>query len=493
MFTTTSTTLALAATLFGSSAIAAATYKQISDYKYPSFFDGFDYFNGDDPTGGFIFYQDRVAAKEQALTGWVYYEGSKDNNAWIGVDSKGDASSGRNSIRLISKEKYQVGTLTVIDVRHIPTGPALWPAVWYLAPPEDAEWPYGGEMDIMEWVNNNTENHMTLHTGPGCVVDQTPSKYAGELINEDCSYGENGILGSNGCSIPAPEKYAPNGRTLATAGPEFNKQGGGIYVHEWTSDSISVWLFPHDAIPADLKAGNPNPSSWKQKPLARFSGAGCDFTTAFKPQQLIINIDVCGTWAGNAYPGGVEACNAFAAENSKAFEDAFFEFASIKMYSSNSGADPRPSKREAHGGEHSGDAATATYTVESTSTTTLTTTRTMTLAPEVYSLQVSYDNSRHSYPTGTVGAMNGTAPGNGSRNSTRFGGQNNFHASGRLPHRPSATPSIPTSGASGAADIGRWLSGAVVLVVIAALLCLPGVAMLALFEWRHNGRYMKKN
>lgn len=314
-----------------------SAYKQIAEFKHPSFFDGFTVYNNTDPTAGSVTYVNEQTAKATELLGWVYYEDDQATNAYVGVDHHSKIAM-RPSVRLTSKQKLGPGSLTVIDVRHAPTGPSLWPAVWMLAPPEEGEWPNAGEIDIMEWVNDVTFNAMTLHTGPGCTVDRDPSAYLGTLGEADCNTGDD-FPGNIGCSIKAPEKYTFDGESMATAGPEFNKQGGGVYVHEWTEDSISMWLFPRHKLPADLRAGKPNPKTWMQKPLARFSGKGCDFTTAFKPQQLIINISLCGQWAGKVFgKGGDDAwaqCNAFVENNPQAFEEAFFDLASVRMYSTN--------------------------------------------------------------------------------------------------------------------------------------------------------------
>jgi hypothetical protein len=234
-------------------------------------------------------------AKAKELVGWVWYEDQKASNAYVGLDHQGIASH-RDSVRLVSKQTFGPGTLTVIDVRHVPTGKGLWPAVWFLAPSSEGEWPGAGEIDIMEWVNDITTNAMTLHSGSGCTVERDPSAYLGTLGETDCNAGSQNGPGTIGCSITAPKNYSVNGKSMATTGPEFNKQGGGVYVHEWTDESMAVWLFPRHGLPADLRSGKPNPQSWTQKPLAKFSGSGCDFTTAFKPQQLVINIDLCGQW-----------------------------------------------------------------------------------------------------------------------------------------------------------------------------------------------------
>lgn len=310
---------------------APSAYKQVAEFSHPNFFDGFTLFDQGDPTDGSITYVDSEVAKAKELIGWVWYEDKNAFNAYVGLDHQGIATH-RESVRLMSKQKFKPGTLTVIDVRHIPTGPALWPAVWYLAPSSEGEWPGAGEIDMMEWVNDLTYNSMTLHTGPGCTVERDPSAYLGTLGETDCNAGSSTEPGTTGCSIKAPTNYTVNGQSMATAGPAFNEQGGGVYVHEWTAKGMSVWLFPRNGLPSDLSAGKPNPDTWTQKPLAKFFGTGCDFTTAFKPQQLVVNIDLCGQWAGNVFPGGWAKCNDFVTNTPSAFDEAFFDFASIRMF-----------------------------------------------------------------------------------------------------------------------------------------------------------------
>ena len=44
----------------------------------------------------------------------------------------------------------------------------------------------------------------------------------------------------------------------------------------------------------------------------------------FNEQMLTINLDFCGDWAGNVFPGGLEACNAYVEDpaNAQALSDA---------------------------------------------------------------------------------------------------------------------------------------------------------------------------
>jgi beta-glucanase (GH16 family) len=198
---------------------AANSYKQIADYTYPNFFDGFTPYTEADPTNGFIDYVDTSVAKQDAMIGWVYREGTNITNAYLAVDSTGNAPGGRQSVRLTSKKTFDYGTLTVIDVLHMPSGAGpggsgLWPAVWYLGDlSTGGVWPDVGEQDIIEYVNpsvkdNDTSfNAMTLHTAPGCVVEKAPATHLGDLEETDCNSGN----GAYGCSTAAPSDYKING------------------------------------------------------------------------------------------------------------------------------------------------------------------------------------------------------------------------------------------------------------------------------------------
>jgi hypothetical protein len=63
--------------------------------------------------------------------------------------------------------------------------------------------------------------------------------------------------------------------TNGSYGEPFNKIGGGYYVLEWTNSFFRAFLFTKRNVPADLKRGLPNPSSWG-KPYAYFQlGSNC--------------------------------------------------------------------------------------------------------------------------------------------------------------------------------------------------------------------------
>lgn len=313
-------------------------YTLVADYSGSTFFDGFVTFTGPDPTHGKVNYTDMAFAAKQDYLSYSFHEGSNKTRARISVDSSEDASTGpgRNSVRLTSKQTFSAGTLLVADIHHIPVGPSLWPALWLLG--TGATWPAAGEIDILEYVHETPYNAMTLHTAPGCNVgnSSTSMPFTGNLQDSNCNSGS----GALGCSIHSPSNLTSllNG-TFASAGHAFNAQGGAVYVTEWTASGINIWAFARSAVPPSLNSANPSTAAFPT-PLASFGGSGCDFEKNFKDMVLIINTSLCGDWAGKVWSSsgaekatGVETCDQYVVENPKAFEEAYWEVASVKVYS----------------------------------------------------------------------------------------------------------------------------------------------------------------
>ncbi|KAL8860999.1 MAG: hypothetical protein Q9178_002512 [Gyalolechia marmorata] len=74
------------------------------------------------------------------------------------------------------------------------------------------DWPSNGEIDIIEGVNLQTTNKLTLHSDPGCTIN-----------GKDCQ-------GGTGCSVDS-----------GIYGDSINSAGGAIYALEWTSEGMSIW------------------------------------------------------------------------------------------------------------------------------------------------------------------------------------------------------------------------------------------------------------
>jgi hypothetical protein len=336
---------ATAAPPSNNTATSAIPYTLVADYSGDNFYGGFVSFIGQDPTNGKVEYVSMDLAAEKGYLAYNHHEESNQTRARIGVDSVEDATaSGRKSVRLTSRKTFSAGTLLVADVNHIPVGPGLWPAMWLLG--TGAEWPAAGEIDILEYVHDTPYNAMTLHTSPGCTVDNatTSSPYSGELQDANCN--ENTAF--TGCSIHSSPNTTSLGSTFASAGHAFNAQGGAVYVTEWTPLGIKIWAFARNSVPASLNSDNPSTSDFPP-PLAAFSGKGCDYAQSFRDMVLIINTDFCGDWAGKVWAEsgaqkatGVETCDAYVAQNPEKFTEAFWEISSIKVYANEKmpGANP---------------------------------------------------------------------------------------------------------------------------------------------------------
>ncbi|KAF1360492.1 hypothetical protein EJ07DRAFT_115288 [Lizonia empirigonia] len=316
-------TLFLAAALFDQS---IAGYALEDDYM-TDFYGAFDFFTAADPTNGFVKYVDEATARQTNLI-----NASTTVPVEWGVDSTNETPEGRPSLRLVSKKKYNAG-LVVMDVAHMPTGCGTWPAFWMVGP----DWPTGGEIDILEGVNEQTNNDMTLHTAPDCKIGPDTGIFAGDVITPNCDVNAFNQSKNSGCSIESP--------STNSYGVGLNAIGGGVYATQWTAEAISVYYFPRGSIPADVLGDAPNPDGWGL-PAAKFTG-GCDIKNMFKEQQIVFNTAFCGDWAGAVWESGscakkAATCDEYVQNNPEAFKDAYWTINALKVYQDNGNETPAP-------------------------------------------------------------------------------------------------------------------------------------------------------
>ncbi|KAM0434490.1 hypothetical protein ACHAPT_003586 [Fusarium lateritium] len=317
---TSTLTLGLAALLQGA---VHAQYTLTTTYDSSNFFTAFDFFNEEDPTHGFVEYVDANTANAEGLAGFV--EGA----VYMGVDYRTqNPQNGRKSVRVTSQQTFTHG-LFLADIAHMPGSiPGVWPAFWMFGP----SWPSSGEIDILEGVNTQTQNAVTLHTGPGCSITNDGTAQGTRLNKQDCNSGD----GHEGCGQQTSDNQ--------NYGDGFNAIGGGVYATEWTSDHIAVWFFHRDRIPADIQSSCPDPSSWGP-PLAKFNGGqGCNIDQHFKDHNLIFDTTFCGDWAGapdvwnnNPETSALGACEDYVASNPADFQEAYWLVNSIKVFNTGYG------------------------------------------------------------------------------------------------------------------------------------------------------------
>jgi len=256
-------------------------------YSGPTFFDTFDFFTGGDPTHGMVNYTDRDTAYSENL---VYV--TPDNKVIMKGDNDTWLPSGeyRNSVRISSRKQYNTG-LFILDLDHAPWGCGVWPAWWTVG---GGQWPFTGEIDIIEGVHDNAHNQVTWHTGPNCTLTPT-ANFTGSLVtnngqpNLDC---DGSLPGNAGCGVTEWSR--------ASYGPDFDSQGGGVFAMKWDDQGIAVWSFYRAAVPKDILTNQPSPSLWGT-PVAVLEPSGCDPLANFVNHSIIFDITFCGDWAGNSY------------------------------------------------------------------------------------------------------------------------------------------------------------------------------------------------
>jgi hypothetical protein len=301
------------------------TYTLTDKYQGQTFFDDWNFDTFADPTHGMVNFLDKNDAMSQGL---AYVQ--SDNTAVIGVDSTTWLGSGqnRNSVRISSQKTYN-GGLFIADFWAMPHGCGAWPAYWMVGP----NWPAGGEIDIVEGVHNSQSNELTLHTSDGCNLDTKPSPLrtsaavkSGEAFTSYIASTECASSNANnaGCGFTDPNP--------ASFGHGFNIIAGGVYAMLWDSNGIAVWHFERSAIPADIGSGNPDPTSWPT-PTAFWSSNGCDMASHFYDQQIVLDITLCGDWAGAVYgDSGCPGTCADAVADPSNFKNAQFKVNYIAVY-----------------------------------------------------------------------------------------------------------------------------------------------------------------
>lgn len=315
-----------------STSVAPSSWKASNSYNGSTFFNGWSFYTAADPTNGNVQYVDQSTAQSAGLI-----QINSKGNAVMSVETTPQVQTNRQSVRITTEATFD-GGLVVMDAVHMPTGCATWPAFWTNGP----NWPAGGEIDIIEGVNNYTNNQATIHTNPGCSLPSTTSaslNMSGTLVaSTDCSAT---ATGNQGCGIRS--------NSSNSFGSGFNAIGGGVYAMLWDSTGIKVYFFPRGSIPSDISAGAPQPQNWPA-PMANFPSTDCNPYTFFYTHSAIFDTTLCGDWAGSAWsttgvPGqdvscaqqtGFSTCSAFVQASGASFSEAYWEVSSVKIYQNTS-------------------------------------------------------------------------------------------------------------------------------------------------------------
>lgn len=249
--------------------------------------------------------------------GASHYMGSKEEAEENGViqtyDSHAILRTGRLSTYTYKRTTGKIGTkkawkyfLATMRFSHVPWGCGVWPAFFSLG--QGADWPEGGEMDILEYVNDNGPAMTSFHTSKECKLDEIEVNKYKPMKDENRK--QNGGVNYNCltkyCATCKSLGCAPNARPILN-GQQWAKRPGVIAM-ERTPAFAKIFFIPEWELPNTLTEDKPDPENWDQWLISYYPFAdspGCpDAENIMAPQQLILNIGFCGDWASKVWGSG---------------------------------------------------------------------------------------------------------------------------------------------------------------------------------------------
>ncbi|KAH9933317.1 concanavalin A-like lectin/glucanase domain-containing protein [Fomitopsis serialis] len=318
-----------AAALYSGSAFAATSYSLVKEYAGSNFFDSWVFYDFyDNTTNGDINYVSQANATAEKLA-YVDNNGAAiikvDNTTFVPWNQK------RDSVRITTEDYFALGSVLIMDATHIPYGCGIWPSFWT----KGESWPEGGEIDIVEAINSMTANQYALHSAQGCSASSSAS-FSGSIGVTDCN-------ATAGCQF---------GETKDNSyGPGFAASGGGVYATLFDASGIAIWFWSRSNVPSSISstANTVDISDWGT-PSANYSSSDCNISEYFAPQQIVLDITMCGDWAGvpsiyssmcpitGASTANATSCymqNVYNNGNQTALATAYFEINYIKAFNAN--------------------------------------------------------------------------------------------------------------------------------------------------------------
>lgn len=308
----------------------ADAYDLVKTYSGNTFFDDWNFiYDWDHWTGGDVQYQNTTGGANLTSV-------NEAGNVILRVDSWTDIrlaqyEEKRNSVRIEGKQIFNnTNAVVMFDVAHVPTGCSVWGSLWSKSGIQ--QWPKGGEVDIFEAVNRMSANQMALHTAQTCTIPNPNPNASGQTLLTDCTVTTNpdGTHGNgSGCVVsdPQPESYS-----------SFASSSGGVWVAEYAPTAVNIWFFTRPSVPSGLTTAATIDTATLGKPTANFPTSDtCDIAGSLDPQHLVIDITLCGNWAGEVI---ADTCGALTATNCYQqyvkdpanYVDAYFEIASVKIF-----------------------------------------------------------------------------------------------------------------------------------------------------------------
>jgi len=205
----------------------------------------------------------------------------------------------RRSVMLRSAQAWRPdkGFVVAMKYKHVPYGAGIWPAFWLMN--SDKLWPKGGELDILEYANDFASK-VTFHTDKNCSLNTRKMNECMRKEGMDVDTIESCYTNYTGNELGCKPKQ------IRRTGEWFSNNPGVIAV-AWDASGVSVFHIPEAEIPADLLSDHPNPNSWGNWMLAFLPFDADSCMDVAWPQEIVLNIALCGDWAGGAWYTSPEA------------------------------------------------------------------------------------------------------------------------------------------------------------------------------------------
>ncbi len=220
----------------------------------------------------------------------------------------------------------------------MPVGCGVWPAWWSTPSNPNGGWPNGGEIDIIEGVNDYSLNTYSIHTTDGCTMPGNINMKGKFTLQDNRAYNcASSATGNQGCGVTSIRLVTLAFSTTRTA-VEFTSCTG-------TNRGISTYFFPKGSVPSDISGGSPDPSNWGE-PQAHWPATQCNMSNYFYNHVVVFTNSVCGDWAGsgsvwgNAMNGQSQSCQASTGQGSCSaylgsnpdMSQAYWTINSLKIY-----------------------------------------------------------------------------------------------------------------------------------------------------------------
>jgi len=124
---------------------------------------------------------------------------------------------------------------------------------------------------------------------------------------------------------------------------EHRGDGEGVWATQYDVSGIYMWFWPRESIPATINDLPLDISTWGPPTASYPNSSSCPMTQFFTPQQIVLDITLCGDWAGlpvayNAtcqHAGPTGSCyldNVVGPGSSAHYDNAYFEVSYVKAF-----------------------------------------------------------------------------------------------------------------------------------------------------------------